>query len=397
MRIITKEIRKLFRIKPAAILVIFTAVFIRLFLSIAGTGWNYVNSPSDVDFYRELAAQFGPELTTDEWDAFMAKRQSMIDEFNAAISQDKILQKNGIDTFDKCVEARSALVSGDGSYTNKDELSDEINRIIFYDSVTSPMYFKLQIMSEFVHFKGMTFWGSKTQDEIFKKDTVSSEQYKKRYTELVNSNSVSLIPSAVTRTVDNDFSRMVILSAVWCFIMILPYQIGERLKGVRELQISSKTGRSIFGKQAFACALTGLFTGGLLSAIYAVLLYRKGAFDFLDCVIIPNMRIIYWFDLTYRQYLLIYLAVFLISSVAAAILAYLVGRLSVNYIAGLGISIPTAAGLCAAVSKFGYMPFYAHAALIDSFVKILLTVGLCAVCSAAAAVMLKKDKVRDIL
>lgn len=371
MRIIRKEMKKLFNMKLSVILFLFTAIFIWLFLSIAQPNWNYSASPYDVDFHRELVAEFGPELKADKWDSFLKKRQELIDTFEAAIAEDTILQKNGIATYDAFLKALHS--DTDLSSDEENRVSEELNRLFFNDSVTSPLLFNLQTMQKMKELKGSTFFADQTQD------------------------SVSLIHGAVTQTIDSDFPRMIVLLAIWCFIIILPYQIGERLKGVRDLQLSSKTGRKVFGRQAVACALTGLLMGNLLSAVYAALLYRKGTFDFWNCGITPYIGNHYWLDLTFGQYLLIYLAIFLLASVSAAMLAYFVGRLSANYIAGLGVSIPVAVVFCAASAKFGGMPFYADTTVSSSIIKLSLMLVLCVICLAIVIVLLKKDKLRDIL
>jgi hypothetical protein len=361
IRIIKKEIAKLFSVKLMVVLFLFTTVFIWMFLSVAQSHWNYSNSPWDVDFYRELVSEFGPELTTDEWEAFLEKQQELINEFNMVVAENEILQKNGIDTYDKFTEVYADMDDSEDVSDDEKALFCEVDRLVFSDSVISPLLSKLQIMRN------------------------------------LDEDNMSLIHPAVAETVYSDFNRMIILMVVWCFIVILPYQISERLKGVRDIQLSTKTGRRIFGSQAVVCALTGLFSGLLLSAIYAFLLYRKGAFDFLGCVIISPTRITHWFDFNYGQYLLVYLAIFLLLSVAAALLAYFVGRLSVNYIAGIGISVPTTAVFCTAVSKLGNHLFYAQTTKAGSIVRMSLMFVLCAVCFAAVIVMLKRDKVRDVL
>jgi hypothetical protein len=391
MRIIGKEIKKLFNIRLIGLLLLFTTVFMWAFLSMTYSYWNYSNSDYDVNLHRELIAEFGSQLTEDEWDAFIQKRIELASEFNTAINGNEILERNGIDTYEKFLEAYENISDDEKA------LSDEISRIIYSDYVTSPLFFKLQEMNDFVDLKGSTFFADKTQEEIFGDDKTKSEDYKKRYTESVNSDSVSLIHPAVTETVDSDFFRLIILSAVWCFIIIIPFQISESLKGVRDIQLSCKIGRKIFNIQSLVCGFIGLATGILLAFVYGIMLYRKGTFDFLNCIIIDKVCAVYWFDLTYGQYLLIYLLIFLLASISAAMLAYFIGRISINYITGLGISIPIATVFCLAVGKLANMPFYAETTVAGSFTKIAFLLVIYAICFLAVRIILKKDKVSDIL
>ena len=86
------------------------------------------------------------------------------------------------------------------------------------------------------------------------------------------------------------------------------------------------------------------------------------------------------------------------TSVVSALLAYLIGRLSVNYIVGLGISIPVTAALCIAVNLIMRTPFYMGISEISSFCLICIPIIILpVVVLMLAGAMLCRDRVRDIL
>ena len=376
MWILRKEIRRILSIKLLAILVLFSVCFSFLFLSIAQEFWNYSSSQWDVDFYRELVSEFGTELSIDEWDSFLSKRQQLIDDFMTEVRKSPVMQKYEIDTYDKYYDAKERLMLSDNMSDDDEELRNEISRLIFEDEAASPISFKLQCMDQICD--------DKERGHIF--------------TDSESADNISLIHRAATETVDGDLVKMLILSAVWCFVLILPYQIGERLRGIRDIQLCTKTGRKCFNKQAAASVIVGLIIGIMLCAVYAVLLARKGAFDFAACKI-SSHGYEYWLDMTYGQYLSFYAVFMLLSSAGSALLAYFVGRLSANYIAGIGIAIPTVAALCTAMNYLGIAPFN-DKWNVTMELSILRACGVplvCAVCVTAVCIMLKRDKVRDIL
>lgn len=376
MRILRKEIRRILSIKLLAILVLFSVCFSFLFLSIAQEFWNYSFSQWDVDFYRELVSEFGTELSIDEWDSFLSKRQQLIDDFMTEVRKSPVMQKYEIDTYDKYYDAKERLMLSDNMSDDDEELRNEISRLVFEDEVASPISFKLQCMDQICD--------DKERGHIF--------------TDSESADNISLIHRAATETVDGDLVKMLILSAVWCFVLILPYQIGERLRGIRDIQLCTKTGRKCFNKQAAASVIVGLIIGIMLCAVYAVLLARKGAFDFAACKI-SSHGYEYWLDMTYGQYLSFYAVFMLLSSAGSALLAYFVGRLSANYIAGISIAIPTVAALCTAMKYLGIAPFN-DKWNVTMELSILRACGVplvCAVCVTAVCIMLKRDKVRDIL
>ena len=376
MWILRKEIRRILSIKLLAILVLFSVCFSFLFLSIAQEFWNYSSSQWDVDFYRELVSEFGTELSIDEWDSFLSKRQQLIDDFMTEVRKSPVMQKYEIDTYDKYYDAKERLMLSDNMSDDDEELRNEISRLVFEDEVASPISFKLQCMDQICD--------DKERGHIF--------------TDSESADNISLIHRAATETVDGDLVKMLILSAVWCFVLILPYQIGERLRGIRDIQLCTKTGRKCFNKQAAASVIVGLIIGIMLCAVYAVLLARKGAFDFAACKI-SSHGYEYWLDMTYGQYLSFYAVFMLLSSAGSALLAYFVGRLSANYIAGISIAIPTVAALCTAMKYLGIAPFN-DKWNVTMELSILRACGVplvCAVCVTAVCIMLKRDKVRDIL
>ena len=376
MWILRKEIRRILSIKLLAILVLFSVCFSFLFLSIAQEFWNYSFSQWDVDFYRELVSEFGTELSIDEWDSFLSKRQQLIDDFMTEVRKSPVMQKYEIDTYDKYYDAKERLMLSDNMSDDDEELRNEISRLVFEDEVASPISFKLQCMDQICD--------DKERGHIF--------------TDSESADNISLIHRAATETVDGDLVKMLILSAVWCFVLILPYQIGERLRGIRDIQLCTKTGRKCFNKQAAASVMVGLIIGIMLCAVYAVLLARKGAFDFAACKI-SSHGYEYWLDMTYGQYLSFYAVFMLLSSAGSALLAYFVGRLSANYIAGISIAIPTVAALCTAMKYLGIAPFN-DKWNVTMELSILRACGVplvCAVCVTAVCIMLKRDKVRDIL
>ena len=376
MWILRKEIRRILSIKLLAILVLFSVCFSFLFLSIAQEFWNYSFSQWDVDFYRELVSEFGTELSIDEWDSFLSKRQQLIDDFMTEVRKSPVMQKYEIDTYDKYYDAKERLMLSDNMSDDDEELRNEITKLVFEDEVASPISFKLQCMDQICD--------DKERGHIF--------------TDSESADNISLIHRAATETVDGDLVKMLILLAVWCFVLILPYQIGERLRGIRDIQLCTKTGRKCFNKQAAASVIVGLIIGIMLCAVYAVLLARKGAFDFAACKI-SSHGYEYWLDMTYGQYLSFYAVFMLLSSAGSALLAYFVGRLSANYIAGIGIAIPTVAALCTAMDFLGIAPFN-DKWNVTMELSILRACGVplvCAVCVTAVCIMLKRDKVRDIL
>ena len=404
MRILIKELRRLFDIKLIVILILFSIAYISIYLSIAQKDWSYSSSPCVVDFHRELVACFGPELSIDEWDEFMAMRQKIIDEFMDEVRKSPVMARHGINTYEKYREARNKIdeLYGENMTKEDKELHDELFRIELNDEITCPLSFKLQDMNWICDDKedGSIFTNEENADNIISGIYVSkhSDNYKRRYKLHMTSDHISLIHDSAISTIDGDFKWMIILSVIWCFVLIMPYQISERLRCVRLVKLPTFTGRKVFDKQAVASVCAGIMTGIILCGVYALLLWRKGAFDFRWCNISLHFRT-YWFDMSYLQYLLLYALFVILSSVGAALLSYIVGRLSVNYIAGIGIAIPISVIYAAVINILGTAPFDMGYNIYQTWSVVRACgVGLVSVfCVIVTCAMLHRDKVRDIL
>ena len=399
MRIFRKEIRKLLNIWLIMILLMFSMVYVSQIPYISMDWWNHSASPYEVDLHRELISKFGATITIDEWDDFMSFRQDLIDDLMDYVLQDEIMQKYDIDTYEKYEEQKEITSIGEEHET---ELGQEFSRLIFDDKVTSPLIFKIQTLDELVSTKesGYIFSTdeaaeSKIHDLDHFKNMSDSAQ--NRLVQLWTGKELSLLHEAVTENVKDDFVRMAILAVIWSFVLILPYQITERLKNMRDIQLTTATGRKIFGKQAAVSALLGALIGVMVSGVYAYMLWKKGAFDFIHCPI-NIMMIRYWVDMTYGQFLLLYAFELIAASVISALLAYLIGRISANYIVGLGISIPVTVILCFAVNRIMIIPFDLQIPKIVSIILILLPLLILPIAvSVMTGVQLYRDKVRDIL
>ena len=374
MRVLLKEVKKLADFRLLAILLLFSAVYISLFLSAADKGWNYVNFRWDIEVHRDLVKQFGPQLSPDEWDAFEAFRQSQADELMSHVRQNPVMQAAGVDTIEAFLACAEYGYKSDA--TEKEiALNREYRALVHENPVTGSLFFRLQELNHLA---------SKKENGLLFAD---------------EGKPASLLHNAVPETIDDDFPFLLLLAVIWCFTLVLPGQVREKLRHIRSLQLTSRSGRRVFDRQAAAAALAGLTSGMILCAIYACFLFRKGVFDFLPCRV--SLFLIYdlWFDLSLRQYILLHAGFLLTGSVSAAFLAWLTGRIAANYIAGLGLAIPAAAGLQALTCALACKPLHMTSAVspAGSVARVLGTCGLVFGFAAAACLVLRKDRKRDIL
>lgn len=401
MRIIRKEIAKILNFRLLLILIGFAVIFGYLFLN-----WNFypgyaANSPYDVPFYEELVTEFGPTLSKDEYDDFIQKRETLTVQVQAEILSSEVFRTYGVETYEQFEE-----------YHNKSEevteeerpILDEINRFWFSNEETAPLLFGIQVVEQYIRDNGRSYFveesGLANWSEYF---SYHSSETVERLQTLFQRNEISLIPYSAYQLINDDFLGLVILAVVCCFVLVLFFQITERLRGIFPIATSAKIGRRIFRQQMLASIVSGAILGTAIGCVYGVMLWSKNVFVFWDCPLSGRLLHV-WLDITFGQYLLLCFLLLVLVSSTAALLAHFIGRLSANYIAGIAISIPSAVGYYLFVRLFANRmldveteKFYAESlagSLLWTFGGLALLVVAIGIASSA---LLKRDGRRDIL
>lgn len=402
MKIFKKELAKIFNFRLILILVGFAVIFEYLFIN-----WNYypgygASSPYDVPFYEELVAQFGPTLSKEEYNDFLQKKKDLAAVVEAEMQNSEVFRTYGVKTIEQFEEYHNKS----GELTEEETIiSEETTNFWFRNEVTEPILFRIQVLDRYIENEGTHFFADDSSMEYWS-DYFSrhSPEAAERMKTLFRREEVSLLPSSLYNLINDDFLRLVILSVVCCFVLILSYQITERLIGILPIAASTKTGRRIFRQQMLASIISGVILGVVIGGIYGVMLWSKNVFVFADCPLSGRLYR-FWLDMTFGQYILLCFLLLILVSAAAALLAHFIGRLSANYIAGIAISIPSAAVYYVLVFLFGsfmlkvgdYGKFQSEslaASLLWTFGGLALLIGTVGI---ASVVLLKHDRRRDIL
>lgn len=133
-------------------------------------------------------------------------------------------------------------------------------------------------------------------------------------------------------------SVFVVLSVM---VLLGPGITRDALTGVRRLQYTSKCGRRILKTQFFATLLSAVGIAALELLIFAVLYARLGTWHFWDNPINSFFYgDVYWFDLSFGQYLLSILLVIVLFTGSAGGIAFFLSCFSGNYISLMLKMIP---------------------------------------------------------
>ena len=141
----------------------------------------------------------------------------------------------------------------------------------------------------------------------------------------------------------------------FCAVLLIPYQVRERLRFVQPLYASTAVGRKIFLMQFWsaigACVLVGLVQFG----VYLFIFIEKGLAVFWKCPCWDSVVNLLWCDgISFGTYMFLYMVLVFIFTLAAVVVFYLAARVATNYISGIAIAIP----LCGGSGVLSYLLFH---------------------------------------
>lgn len=346
-------------------------------------------------------AEFGPTLSQDEYNDFIQKRETLTAQVQTEMQNSDVFQTYGVKTYEQFEE----YFNKSGEVTEEERpILEEIHNFWFRNETTARLLFSIQVVEQYIRDNGRSFFVEESNlANMSESFSFYSPEVVERLQTLFQRNEVSLLPYSVHQLINDDFLELVILAVVCCFVLVLFFQITERLRGILLIAASTKIGRRIFLQQMLASGTSGAIVGAAIGSVYGIMLWRKNVFVFWDCPLSGRLFHV-WLDITLGQYLLLCFFLLVVVSAAAALLAYFIGRLSTNYIAGIAISIPCATGYYLLVRLFeNHMlyieieKFYAESlasSLLWTFGGLALVIG---VISLASGALLNRDRGRDIL
>lgn len=271
MRIFRKELAKIFNFRLILILVGFALIFEYMFIN-----WNYypgysASSPYDVPFCEELVEEFGSTLSKDEYEDFVQKKESLIALVEAEMQNSEVFRTYGVETYEQFEKYHENL---DELTEEEILIHDETSNFWYDNEVTEQALFQIQVLDGYIENKGRAFFADENGLTFWSEHfSYHSPEVAERLSTLFKRDEVSLLPYSVYSLINDDFIMLMILAVVCCFVLILSYQITERLRGILPIAVSSKVGRHIFRKQMLASMTSGAILGLVTGSIYGVMLW----------------------------------------------------------------------------------------------------------------------------
>ncbi len=402
MRIIAKECGRILDPRRLLLIAMFTLLYYQIFMNVDDYPENYPNTPTASavwSFQRALVEEIGPVLTLEDWHFLEEKQEELHGKADEAIASNMALQELGISDFDTY---KKTLADSSHSDISEEERRRCLKIIsVSQDNAEVQQYIRLLERIDNMDTPrkfGYLFEVPKNEAEVLtikNYGTWATPLFLKAKT-IFCQREYSLLPYQLTWLLWEDMRRMTILLVICSLILLVPYQIHERLCGVTPLYAATHTGRKIFGIQWKA----EIFSCGLISALqllaYLGIFAAKGLTVYWKCPAWPEEFNTFWLDISFGAYMALYMFMIWFFIMGNTVLAYMIGRCCSNYIAGIAVSIP----LGCVVSYLGRRLFNSPFAFTENVVVPLWEpMALAAWLAAAGGLLiflLKKDRIRDL-
>ena len=349
MRIFWYEWKKIFNIKLLLLLAIFTYFYAQIYY------WGIINFPgagpgSDVYITyisKTLRDEVGMTIHKSEFYLLDEILEDMLKDKNTLIQESEILAREGITNSEEMDAVTSEYIrrmnEGDADAR---QVVEEINRILFLDGpVANSVADEIQYLYEDLEGEGPGYINflCDTWEEAMasaKKALTGSIDPDPPMVEWLAkffyTDEMSLLPQWVFNTTRTNFPNLATIMLISVAILILPWQIRERLSGIRDLQGSSAAGRKLWDRQL----LVSLAAAAVVCAVQTMVFIL--AMDVSDMTYYWNYPIYgarQWvqFPFTLGEYVLFSAGMMTLYVLACTVLFHLISRVAANYVMGFAL------------------------------------------------------------
>ena len=341
--------KKIFNIKLLLLLAIFTYFYAQIYY------WGIINFPgagpgSDVYITyisKTLRDEVGMTIHKSEFYLLDEILEDMLKDKNTLIQESEILAREGITNSEEMDAVTSEYIrrmnEGDADAR---QVVEEINRILFLDGpVANSVADEIQYLYEDLEGEGPGYINflCDTREEAMasaKKALTGSSDPDPLMVEWLAkffyTDEMSLLPQWVFNTTRTNFPNLATIMLISVAILILPWQIRERLSGIRDLQGSSAAGRKLWDRQL----LVSLAAAAVVCAVQTMVFIL--AMDVSDMTYYWNYPIYgarQWvqFPFTLGEYVLFSAGMMTLYVLACTVLFHLISRVAANYVVGFAL------------------------------------------------------------
>lgn len=326
MVIIINEIKKMFNLKSLGVLVIGLFIIQFLFISFhieyfpnGGMKYNY-------DVHVDMVKKYGNTIDDNEIKDFQRFKAEKLQEADNYLQSNEDFIKSDIDTYEK-------FSNIDG---RNEEASKLMNEVMFEEN--KRLFWELQELRDI----DVRYLDRSKSLEVNYRDLQGKrdESVDKRINYLLENNKYnSTMPYMVFENY-NDLLKGFTLAIVFSIIVLLcSIFVGDSSKEIDNIQYTCKIGRNIFRKKIISGIVASLSVT-TIGIITMLVVYRQNNTSmFLNCDLNGPYNFIFWFDMTFKQYIILTIGFMYIIGVVTALISMFISSMSKLVVASVVIHI----------------------------------------------------------
>lgn len=334
MRIILNEIKKIWNIKLLLVATIIGTLFYMIFMMDFIEVFKKNHSSIEVaEYAMKMTQNYGAMITDEELFDFMKKeKETLISEAEGYINTFPIFSEVGIYNFEDYEKVHY-----------KNEQTERENEAIWtlLGEEGNFVRFKLQaldwIEEQYYNYPEYMLERILNSQDTPKRELVRLQEIKEKeeYRNIMDGYSF-----------DNTVRYLIylaILTILIVLVLVSPLIANDRSINIHLLQYSSKNGRRILFQQFISIIISAFMVTTLCVLIFGAIYTINGTFVFWNNGLTSFLNLnvdFFWFDLSYGQYIIIYIILLYSLSIGAASIAFVVSRFSQNLIAVIMKLIP---------------------------------------------------------
>lgn len=400
MKLLVYEVKKILNVKLLIVLCLFTMLFYNMFIQM----WIHPQDSADCraqnDLPTVLRDEYGYEthLPYEDYEVLEQVRQEQIRKLDEMVLKSSILQEAGITSYQ---QLRAMEYD-----TMTDAVEEELNRIMFDEGIRE-VFLMQTIEGIYDRMEVCPVFGVKEGKELEVADKILlysssyndyTEEAVERVASVIKENRLSLMPESILHHLLFDFPRFGILLVISCLLLILPYQIKERLAGVNPLMATTHIGRGLWKWRYASAIISCVLVCAVQSIAFCMVLNRAEAMQYWNYAISgTDHRDMFWLDMSFGTYLIVNFVLYTVVSIRAMTVFYLISRLSANYIVGVAIGIPITVVIGALLPLFTRAFLSVERSMLYDVVRPIGIVFVLFVAAMCIVFVLQKwDKRRDV-
>ncbi|GBF72133.1 putative ABC transporter permease [Paenibacillus sp. 598K] len=325
MRVIGYELRKLLHWKKLLIVGAVWVIIYQLFMSFYFEYFPNGSEGYEFDAAVEMVSDYGPKLDDEELKQFVAAFEARQHVFAEQIKDDARFQEAGVATFEEYVHHDSQLHQPSELRSYAQDFGKGALR-----DLLGELYAKRYIL-EWMEYSADTerfsLFGTAQQQALQR--IVEEQQYR------------TILPEQVMQyfKMTHKYTTAAILIGV--VVLTLPIHIGDRRRGMLQVQYTSRLGRRLYWRKLAAAMIgTAAWTTVALGVLFALLAQHDISMFMQGTLNSALMAGNYWLNLTLAQYMFLAVGCTYALAFGVCLLTVWLSRMIESYPVLIGMLVP---------------------------------------------------------